>query len=493
MSQASLDAVKMRADRAVAGVANAQASIAVAQANARNAQVAVDYTMIRAPFDGVIVSKAANVGDMVTPFSSAVDSKGAVVSMVDMSTLEVEADVSESSLAKIKVGQPCEITLDALPDVRFRGRISRMVPTVDRAKATVVTKVRFDAIDPRILPDMSAKVSFLTQEVTAEQQKPLLAVHPDALAVRDGATVLFVVRDGKLAQVPVVRGATLGDRRRHHRRGADGGEGRAEAVRRIEAGNARSSSRRSNAGRDPHARCRWTIPMPRSPRPPTAEPLVAIRELTKFYVRGDQVIPVLVGINLDIHAGDYVALMGPSGSGKSTLLNLIAGIDKPTSGRIHVAGVDIAQLSEADLAAWRAASVGFIFQFYNLMPVLSAFDNVELPLLLTSLSRRDRRERVETALSLVGLADRMEHYPNELSGGQQQRVAIARALIGDPTLIVADEPTGDLDRATAEEILQLLERLNREVGKTIVMVTHDPKAAEKAHRVIHLEKGVLVP
>ena len=211
VSQASLDAVKMRADRAVAGVANAQASIAVAQANARNAQVAVDYTQIRAPFDGVIVSKAANVGDMVTPFSSATDSKGAVVSMVDMSTLEVEADVSESSLAKIKVGQPCEITLDALPDVRFRGRVSRMVPTVDRAKATVVTKVRFDAIDPRILPDMSAKVSFLAQEVTAEQQKPLLAVHPDALTTRDGATVLFVVRDGKLAQVPVVRGATLGD------------------------------------------------------------------------------------------------------------------------------------------------------------------------------------------------------------------------------------------------------------------------------------------
>jgi putative ABC transport system ATP-binding protein len=209
-------------------------------------------------------------------------------------------------------------------------------------------------------------------------------------------------------------------------------------------------------------------------------------------VRGGQIIPVLVGIDLDIQAGDFVALMGPSGSGKSTLLNLLAGIDKPTSGRIRVAGVDIAELTETDLAAWRAASVGFIFQFYNLMPVLSAFDNVELPLLLTSMSRRERRERVETALSLVGLADRMEHYPNELSGGQQQRVAIARALIGDPLLIVADEPTGDLDRTTAEEILQLLERLNREVGKTIVMVTHDPKAAEKAHRVIQLEKGVLV-
>src|SRR4029079_13105532 len=211
VSQASLDAVKMRADRAIAGVANAQASIAVAQANARNAQVAVDYTQIRAPFDGVIVSKAANVGDMVTPFSSATDSKGAVVSMVDMRKLEVEADVSESSLAKIRVAQRCEITLDALSDVRFRGRVSRMVPTVDRAKATVVTKVRFDAIDPRILPDMSAKVSFLAQEVTAEQQKPLLAVNPDALATREGATVLFVVRDGKLAQVPVVRGAALGD------------------------------------------------------------------------------------------------------------------------------------------------------------------------------------------------------------------------------------------------------------------------------------------
>ena len=211
VSQAGLDAAKMRADRAVAGIANAQATIAVAEANARNAQVAVDYTQIRAPFDGVIVSKNANVGDMVTPFSSAADSKGAVVNMADMGTLEVEADVSESSLAKVKVGQPCEITLDALPDARFRGHISRMVPTVDRAKATVMTKVEFDAIDPRILPDMSAKVSFLSQEVTADQQKALLAVHPDALAARGAGSVLFVVRDGKLAEVSVVRGTAIGD------------------------------------------------------------------------------------------------------------------------------------------------------------------------------------------------------------------------------------------------------------------------------------------
>ena len=225
--------------------------------------------------------------------------------------------------------------------------------------------------------------------------------------------------------------------------------------------------------------------------PPAREPLVAIRHLSKAYVRGEQVIPVLVDINLDIALGDYVALMGPSGSGKSTLLNLIAGIDKPTAGEIRIVGVDIARLGEADLAAWRAANVGFIFQFYNLMPVLTAFDNIELPLMLTSLSRRQRRARVEMALALVGLTDRSDHFPNELSGGQQQRVAIARALISDPTLIVADEPTGDLDRTTAGEVLDLPDRLNRELCKTIVMVTHDPKAAEKAHRIMHLEKGVL--
>ena len=220
-------------------------------------------------------------------------------------------------------------------------------------------------------------------------------------------------------------------------------------------------------------------------------PLVAIRGLSKHYVRGEQLIPVLVDIDLDIAEGDYVALMGPSGSGKSTLLNLIAGIDKPSAGEIRVAGVDIARLAEGDLATWRATHVGFIFQFYNLMPVLSAFDNVELPLMLTGLSRRERRDRVDMALALVGLTDRRDHFPNELSGGQQQRVAIARALISDPTLIVADEPTGDLDRVTAEEILGLLDRLNRELRKTIIMVTHDPRAAEKAHRVAHLEKGVL--
>jgi putative ABC transport system ATP-binding protein len=223
-----------------------------------------------------------------------------------------------------------------------------------------------------------------------------------------------------------------------------------------------------------------------------ALPLIRIRDLSKAYQRGGQQIPVLLDIHLEVMAGEFIALMGPSGSGKSTLLNLIAGIDVPSSGTIEIGGVDIATLSEGQLADWRAQNVGFIFQFYNLMPVLTAFENVELPLLLTPLNARERRQRVDAVLALVGLTDRALHYPNELSGGQQQRVAIARALVSDPQLIVADEPTGDLDRATGEEVLQLMDALVRDLGKTIVMVTHDPKAASRAQRMVHLEKGVLV-
>ncbi|SNB44845.1 ABC transporter ATP-binding protein [Geobacter sp. DSM 9736] len=220
-------------------------------------------------------------------------------------------------------------------------------------------------------------------------------------------------------------------------------------------------------------------------------PLVEIKNLIKSYRRGVQTIPVLQDISFDIAEGEFLALMGPSGSGKSTLLNLIAGIDKPDSGEIRVSGTDIVQLDDTALAGWRASNVGFIFQFYNLMPVLTAFENVELPLLLTHLSRRERREHVELVLDVVGLADRMDHYPSQLSGGQQQRVAVARAIVTDPAILVADEPTGDLDRVSAEEILQLMDRLVREFGKTIIMVTHDPRAAEKAHLIRHLEKGVL--
>ncbi len=221
-------------------------------------------------------------------------------------------------------------------------------------------------------------------------------------------------------------------------------------------------------------------------------PLVVIQHLVKGYTRGDQLVPVLQDISLTIHEGDFVSLMGPSGSGKSTLLNLIAGIDKPDSGVLLIGGEDITRLSEGELADWRASNIGFIFQFYNLMPVLTAFENVELPLLLTNLGKADRRQRVEMTLGLVGLSDRMDHYPNELSGGQQQRVAIARAIVTDPTILVCDEPTGDLDKQSASDVLNMLKTLNTDMKKTIIMVTHDGHAAQAARRMVHLEKGELI-
>ncbi len=220
--------------------------------------------------------------------------------------------------------------------------------------------------------------------------------------------------------------------------------------------------------------------------------LISIRDVTKTYTRGKQQVEVLHGINLEIPKGDFVALMGPSGSGKTTLLNLIGGLDQPSRGQISIDGKNIERLSAGELAKWRAANVGFVFQFYNLMPVLTAQANVELPLLLTRLNAAQRKRNAEVALQVVGLADRAKHKPRELSGGQEQRVAIARAIVSDPTLLVCDEPTGDLDRKTADEILTLLQTLNREQGKTIVMVTHDPLAAEYAKRTLHLDKGKLI-
>jgi putative ABC transport system ATP-binding protein len=223
-----------------------------------------------------------------------------------------------------------------------------------------------------------------------------------------------------------------------------------------------------------------------------SQSLVTVRNLHKVFQRGGQRIDVLQGVDLDIPQGDYLALMGPSGSGKTTLLNLIGGLDTPTEGSIEVAGDRLDKLSGAKLSAWRARHIGFVFQLYNLLPVLTAARNVELPLLLTKLKKADRMNRVKVALSVVGLGERMHHYPRQLSGGQEQRVGIARAIVTDPTLLLCDEPTGDLDRKSGDEILELLEVLNRDHGKTIVMVTHDPHAAARAKRTLHLEKGVLV-
>lgn len=220
--------------------------------------------------------------------------------------------------------------------------------------------------------------------------------------------------------------------------------------------------------------------------------LIQVRNLDKKYQRGSEEIHVLQGLNLDVDEGEFVAFMGPSGSGKTTLLNLLGGLDLPSAGSITVAGDEITHMSARKLTAWRARHVGFIFQLYNLIPVLTAFQNVEMPLLLTNMSRAERRTHVEAALSVVGLADRMHHYPRQLSGGQEQRVAIARAIVSDPTFLLCDEPTGDLDRHSADDILNLLERLVEDFGKTILMVTHDPRAAERAQVVLHLDKGVLV-
>lgn len=219
---------------------------------------------------------------------------------------------------------------------------------------------------------------------------------------------------------------------------------------------------------------------------------IQITNISKSYWRDSFEIDVLNNINLNIKEGEFIALMGPSGSGKTTLLNLIAGIDRPDKGEISINGTNISAMNESQLAKWRSSNVGFIFQFYNLIPVLTAYDNVELPLLLTKLSKAERKKHVETALSIVGLADRMDHYPKQLSGGQEQRVAIARAIVTDPLILVADEPTGDLDKNSADEILSLMERLNKEFKKTIIMVTHDPHAADSAHLIRHLEKGDLV-
>ena len=222
-----------------------------------------------------------------------------------------------------------------------------------------------------------------------------------------------------------------------------------------------------------------------------SEAIIHVRNVSKSYFRDSLEIPVLRSISLEVPTGEFLALMGPSGSGKTTLLNLIAGIDRPNAGEIVIGGTSVATMGESALAKWRSQHIGFVFQFYNLLPVLTAYENVELPLLLTKLSRKEKREHVEAALTLVGLADRMRHYPKQLSGGQEQRVAIARAIVSDPTLLVADEPTGDLDKVSAAEIMNLLERLNKEFNKTIVIVTLDPRAAEKAHIIRHLDKGEL--
>ena len=336
-----------------------------------------------------------------------------ICTIVDMDSIEIEVDVNEAFIGRVRKDGAVAAVLDAYPEWTIPAYVIAIVPTANREKATVRVRIGFREKDPRILPDMAVKVTFL-------------------------------------------EGDGLAGARRPHRR----------------------------SSRPKPARTGEFMSM--------SDILVALLHVSKGFVKGRETIDIFERLDLTIPTKDFVAVMGPSGSGKTTLLNLLGGIDRPDGGEIHIAGMRIDTLSEGNLARWRAANIGFVFQFYNLMPMLTAAQNVELPLLLTNLHSAERREHVETALKIVNLADRAKHYPREMSGGQQQRVAIARAIVSDPKLLLCDEPTGDLDRHSADEILGMLSILNRELGKTIVMVTHDPAAARYARRILHLDKGHFV-
>jgi RND family efflux transporter MFP subunit len=420
--------------------------VELAQAALHGAEVQLGYCTVRAPFDGVIVAKSAQSGEIISPISAGGGfTRTGVGTIVDMDSLEIEVDVNEAYIHRVVPSQPAQAVLDAYPDWTIPAHVIAIIPTADRNKATVKVRVGLDQKDPRILPDMGVRVSFLERGASGGAVPPAIAgvlVPGSAIAAARGGNIAYVVEDGHARAMPVTAGQAFGDLR---------------AVTGI-----------------------------------AATPLVQVENLSKTYVRGAQRVEVLHNIDLAIDTGDFMALMGPSGSGKTTLLNLIGGLDAPSGGRITVGGVRIDELPENALARWRSQNVGFVFQFYNLLSTLSARGNVELPLLLTRLSRSERRQRADIALQLVGLADRAVHKPAELSGGQQQRVAIARAIVSDPTLLVCDEPTGDLDRQSAAEVLTLLQQLNRQHGKTIIMVTHDPKAAEFADHIVHLDKGTLV-
>ena len=447
----------------------------------------------------------AEIGESVAPIPPGVNistSSGAIVALADLATLEVEADVAEANVAKVANGQPAEVTVEAIPDRRYKAVLRQVIPTADRTKATVQVKVTILDKDKDLKPEMSAKVTFLEPEkkeaAPAAAAAPVVLVPRESVVTRDGKPTVFLVREGK-AQA---RAIVLGTERQGQvivKEGLSGGEtlvlrpkddlkdGAAVKVKGSGA-NPRASATPVLSSRVGYAAATSRQPK-QSGRSARGNPrdggvsrmaMVDVRNVTKVYRRDAEELVVLNGLSLQVEEGDFAALMGPSGSGKSTLLNLIAGIDKPTSGDVVVAGTDVARLDETGLAAFRSHNVGFIFQFYNLIPVLTATENVELPLLLTHLSKAERRERALTALKVVGLADRAGHYPRQLSGGQEQRVAIARAIVTDPKVLVADEPTGDLDAKSATEILDLMGTLNHDFKKTIVMVTHDPRAAERA-------------
>jgi RND family efflux transporter MFP subunit len=467
----SIDDARTALQNAQATLGVQRSAVMVASAGLAVARRSLDDTIVRAPFAGVVTATAAQPGEIVAPVAGGGFTRTGICTIVDMDSLEVDVDVAESFINRVRQGMPAVVRLNAYPDWAIPAELIAVIPTADRSKATVAVRVALKAKDPRIVPEMGARVTFLSPTPAAGPAgapEGGVSVPDDAVKTGDdGQSVVFVVSDGRVER----RAVRLGPH-----------EGANQIViAGLRPGEVVAISEKTLAEGDKVRVAGVEMAS-----------VVSLKHVIKRYRRGRQVLEVLHNLDLDVEAGEFLALMGPSGSGKTTLLNLIGGLDRPTEGEVVVAGENLDSLSGGELAHWRSRHVGFVFQFYNLMPTLSAERNVELPLLLTALSGGERKKRVEAALALVGLTDWRKHRPNELSGGQQQRVAIARALVADPTLLVCDEPTGDLDRETAEEVLGLVQQLNRTQGKTVVMVTHDPKAASFASRIVNLDKGALV-
>ena len=464
-------------------IARARGALQQAQGQADYAKSLLDATVIRAPVTGTILERAAEKGELVTSgFASTAEGgpQGLVVSLADLNDLQVELDIAQDDFAKLGPKQKGAVTVDAYPDRKWDGVIAEISPQANRAKATVQVKVQILNPDAYLRPDMNATVKFLADETKHTSSQPQgVFVPTPAIRDRDGKKFVFLSFDGKATarEVKILSqrsGGVAGAgpqwrRRRHHIR-----------ARRFER-------RRKNQDQ------RTVMSAATVPHTAIQTKVVQARNVSKVFKRDAFEVKALDDVSIEIGGGEFLALMGPSGSGKTTLLNMIAAIDRPTAGELLVLGENIFRFSDAQSARWRNEHIGYVFQTFNLIPVLTAFENVELPLLLTKLSAQQRRDHVMTALKLVGLEERVGHLPKQLSGGQEQRVAIARAIVSDPTLLLADEPTGDLDSHSATEVLEILKRLNEDFHKTIVMVTHDPHAASYAHVTRHLEKGMLLP
>ncbi|XOV77168.1 MAG: ATP-binding cassette domain-containing protein [Phycisphaerales bacterium] len=450
------------------------------------AELRVSRMTIRSPMDGLVLRRIKSPGDKVM-MGMDDPTSAQVVHVYDPDKLQVRTDVPLAEASHIVVGQRCEVFCEVLPDKAFEGVVTRITNLADLQRNTLEIKVRIIDPDPILKPEMLSRVRFLaSSDSTASNASAEDEATPEFLlpreALRDGSTVLVVRQRsglrGRVDLVPVKVSES-----------SEAPEGLVSVTGRLLSTDLvvlDDDELQPGAGRFLDFKTR---PWPQGGRGMT---LIKANNLTREYKKGGETIRPLNGLNLEVQRGDFLALMGPSGSGKTTLLNLIAGIDSPTQGELIIDGINIATLGRNKLAAWRSEHVGYIFQLYNLVPVLTAFENVELPLMLHNLSRRERRSRVNEALEQVGIADRAGHYPRQMSGGQEQRVAIARALVTNPTIVVGDEPTGDLDKKSAKAIMELLQRINREQGRTIIMVTHDPKTTDYAGRTLHLESGSLV-